>query len=313
MEKSKYDIPFTFVDARVSASKETTFDAGQEAPSQHKELQPVQEAAEMVAAQPKSIPFEKILEDLLIIIQHLSRQLLIRINQFFRSRSIRFNKIKLPWFKIGIVVLAAYVMLSKDMQFNIALRAPSTAFTDDRDQGTGTAIAQNVAHTAAISGERHNPYAPTAADNLKDRKAKAFIRKYAQMAKDEMKAYGVPASIKMAQALVESNAGNSLLAKNNNNHFGIKCFSKRCKKGHCTNAYDDHHKDFFRKYANAKDSWRAHSLLLSKGRYKKLHRYGKSYERWAKGLKEVGYATDKAYAQKLINVIRKYQLHLLDQ
>ncbi|MEM9920781.1 MAG: glucosaminidase domain-containing protein [Bacteroidota bacterium] len=312
MEKSKYDIPFTFVDTRVSTSEKTE-EAVQpeEAPKKSKELQPLQVAeGEVIAASPISINFEKLLEYFMLLVHHLARQLWCRISRFFKIKSSVFSKLKLPWFKIGIVVLAAYVVLSKDMQFNIALKAPAKAFIDDRQSDSKP---QQLAQAAAFNEERHNPYAPTAADNIKDRRAKAFIRKYRTTAVNEMKKYGVPASIKMAQALIESNAGNSLLAKNNNNHFGIKCFSKKCSKGHCTNAYDDHHKDFFRKYKSAEDSWRAHSLLLSQGRYKKLHRHGKNYEGWAKGLKAVGYATDKSYAQKLINVIKKYELHRLDQ
>ena len=62
-----------------------------------------------------------------------------------------------------------------------------------------------------------------------------------------MELYGIPVSIKMGQALIESRAGTSRLARNNNNFFGMKCFSRNCKKGHCSNATDDHHKDFFRK------------------------------------------------------------------
>ena len=113
-------------------------------------------------------------------------------------------------------------------------------------------------------------------------------------------------------ALVESNAGRSRLSTNNNNHFGIKCFSKNCTKGHCSNFNDDHHKDFFRKYSSAWESWRAHSSMLANGRYSELKQYGKDYRAWAKGLKELGYATDKNYTTKLIRLIEKYRLDLLD-
>lgn len=66
------------------------------------------------------------------------------------------------------------------------------------------------------------------------------------MAKEEMKTYGIPASITLAQGLLESNAGESKLAVDNNNHFGLKCFSRQCKKGHCSNFTDDSHKDFLK-------------------------------------------------------------------
>ena len=147
---------------------------------------------------------------------------------------------------------------------------------------------------------------------LHDKRPEAFVNKYAKTAQTEMNTYGIPASIKMAQALIESRAGTSMLAVNNNNFFGMKCFSKNCKKGHCSNATDDHHKDFFRKFKNDGDSWRAHSKLLSNGRYKHLKKYKGDYKKWAKGLKEAGYATDKKYASKIINTIEKYKLYKLD-
>ena len=93
----------------------------------------------------------------------------------------------------------------------------------------------------------------------------------------------------------------------------MKCFSKNCSKGHCTNHTDDTHKDFFRKYQDPLDSWKDHSRMLSQGRYSKLKKYGNDYKKWAYGLKSIGYATDKQYAEKLIGVIEKYQLNRFDQ
>lgn len=156
-----------------------------------------------------------------------------------------------------------------------------------------------------------NEAAPTT--NIRQEKVKAYIRRYAKVAIAEHKKFGIPASIKMAQALIESRAGASTLAQKNNNHFGIKCFSKKCKSGHCTNLTDDSHKDFFRSYYSAWEGWRAHSQLLSSKRYKPLQKYGNDYKAWAKGLKSIGYATDKKYDKKLIDIIEKYQLYRLDQ
>jgi len=183
--------------------------------------------------------------------------------------------------------------------------SPLSVFTDDRNSEKESNLSQSL----SVS----NPYAPLAADDLQDRRAKKFIRSHANLARAEMKEFGVPASIKMAQALIESRAGTSRLAKNNNNFFGMKCFSKNCKKGHCSNATDDHHKDFFRIYESPLSSWRAHSRLISNGRYAHLKEFGKDYKKWAVGLKKAGYATDKRYHQKLINTIEKYQLYRLDQ
>jgi flagellum-specific peptidoglycan hydrolase FlgJ len=141
----------------------------------------------------------------------------------------------------------------------------------------------------------------------------AYIKQYAPVAIAQMKKYGIPASISLAQGLVESRAGTSSLAVNNNNHFGMKCFSKNCKKGHCTNYTDDTHKDFFKKFPSPKESWQAHSELLSSGRYAKLKKYGRDYRAWAKGLKNAGYATDPGYAGKLVGIIEMYDLHEYDR
>lgn len=158
-----------------------------------------------------------------------------------------------------------------------------------------------------------NIYAPVSAKNLEEKKVIEFIQQYAPIAVVEMETYNIPASIKMAQALIESRAGRSKLAVNNNNHFGMKCFSRRCNKDHCTNATDDHHKDFFRKFKSASESWKEHSKLISQGRYASLQNHKKDYKKWAEGLKKAGYATDKKYASKLINIIEKYQLYQLDK
>ncbi len=128
-----------------------------------------------------------------------------------------------------------------------------------------------------------------------------------------MEKYGIPASISLAQGLIESRAGSSKLAVNNNNHFGIKCFSRHCRKGHCTNFTDDTHKDFFRKFPSPWESWRAHSQLLSSGRYTKLRKNGRDYRKWAYGLKSIGYATDRTYAEKLIGIIERYELYKYDR
>lgn len=139
-----------------------------------------------------------------------------------------------------------------------------------------------------------------------------YIDKFKDVAINEMRKYSIPASIKLAQGILESNSGQSRLAKENNNHFGMKCFSKNCNKDHCSNFNDDHHKDFFRKYANNWESWRSHSRMIVSGRYKGLRRYGNDYKAWARGLKELGYATDRRYAEKLICTIENYKLYQFD-
>ena len=147
---------------------------------------------------------------------------------------------------------------------------------------------------------------------VRDRQ-EAYVKQFAEIAQAEMKKYGIPASITLAQGIVETNAGISRLATDNNNHFGIKCFSRKCKKGHCSNFSDDTHKDFFRKYKSVWASYRAHSQLLTAKRYQPLFKHELTdYKNWAHGLKKAGYATDRRYAQKLINIIEDLELYRYD-
>lgn len=147
----------------------------------------------------------------------------------------------------------------------------------------------------------------------KRKKQLAYVKHFADVAQKEMEKYGIPASITLAQGLIESNCGESRLATKNNNHFGIKCFSRSCKKGHCSNFTDDSHKDFFRKYKSSWDSFRAHSKLLKNKRYRRLFQLKKAdYKGWAMGLKKAGYATDKLYGEKLIDLIEDLELYKYD-
>ena len=135
----------------------------------------------------------------------------------------------------------------------------------------------------------------------------AYIQQYKHVAIAEMIRTGVPASISLAQAIVESQSGNGWLARNANNHFGIKCKNWTGP----TVAYDDDQPhECFRKYATAIDSWRDHSdFLRNNSRYAFLFQYPPTdYQDWAYGLKRAGYATNPAYAQMLIKVIEDYHL-----
>lgn len=141
-----------------------------------------------------------------------------------------------------------------------------------------------------------------------------YIERFAKVAQGEMEKFGIPASITLAQGLLESDAGKSVLASRSNNHFGIKCFEKNCSRGHCTNFSDDSHKDFFRKFGTAWESYRAHSLFLQRAHYQFLYQLKSTdYQGWAKGLQKAGYATDQQYAQKLIRLIEELGLQKYDQ
>jgi flagellum-specific peptidoglycan hydrolase FlgJ len=141
----------------------------------------------------------------------------------------------------------------------------------------------------------------------------SYIKRFVKIAQAETEKFGVPTSIILAQGILESNAGGSRLAVNNNNHFGIKCFSRACAKGHCTNFTDDSHKDFFKKYESPWQSFRDHSVLLKRFHYRKLFRLNrKDYRAWAEGLQRMGYATDKHYAESLIRTVEDLGLNRWD-
>lgn len=173
--------------------------------------------------------------------------------------------------------------------------------------------APKIAASAAPITKKKNDAAPIGVEDVQEDIAQKYVTRFESIARTEMEKFGIPASISLAQGLVESRAGTSTLARRNNNHFGMKCFSKKCPKGHCSNHTDDSHKDFFRVYDNAWESWRAHSQMLATGRYASLKKYGRDYRNWAYGLKTLGYATDRNYADKLIGMIERYNLHKYDK
>ena len=139
-----------------------------------------------------------------------------------------------------------------------------------------------------------------------------YIDNYSEIAKEEMVQYGIPASITLAQGILESGAGRSALSKKSNNHFGIKCH--KGWTGQRVFHDDDELQECFRKYKDPKYSFRDHSLFLTqRTRYEGLFAYKKNdYKSWAKGLRKAGYATDPKYPQKLINIIETYQLYSYD-
>lgn len=250
----------------------------------------------------------------------------------------------MPWFRVGVLVVVALVLLRKNVHLNIRLFSPDRVAQEGAKPATTpakevapqavslfdevpahllrmmpTAADSNLANTYSNLGFILNPGLATKLKvspkvvAIKARKVQAYLAAYAPIAIEEMHAHGIPASITLAQGLLESNVGDSKLAQRNNNHFGIKCFSRSCAKGHCSNYTDDSHKDFFRIYATAEESYREHSTFLKRPRYASLQQYPPTdYKNWAHGLKKAGYATDPRYAYKLIGIIEALDLHQYD-
>ena len=142
--------------------------------------------------------------------------------------------------------------------------------------------------------------------------AEEYIQTFSEIAKLEMQAYGIPASIKLAQGLLESGFGMGELARKTNNHFGIKCHVGW--EGDYERHDDDERDECFHKYDHPMYSFRDHSIFLtSRSRYASLFDLPRDdYRSWAKGLRQAGYATDRQYPQKLIQLIERYGLQRYD-
>lgn len=215
-----------------------------------------------------------------------------------------YRQVTSPWTKLAFLALLAIIATREESSFTISLNGGgfldlTTASIFDADHNES----ENLARFAAANGD----WTPQQQQQL------AYVNQYGGIARDQMRSNGIPASITLAQGLLESGTGGSTLATRNNNHFGIKCFSTRCKKGHCSNHSDDSHKDFFRIYKNPEESYLAHGKFLQQERYRKLFDLRKNdYRGWAKELSRAGYATDPRYADKLIRLIESLQLHRYD-
>lgn len=140
-----------------------------------------------------------------------------------------------------------------------------------------------------------------------------YINKYSDLAVEQMKRYRIPASITLAQGLLESGAGRSELARKSNNHFGIKCGGSW--RGRSVRHNDDAPNECFRAYKHPRESYEDHSDFLRRGaRYAFLFKLDiTDYKGWARGLKKAGYATDPSYANRLITIIEDYDLYKYDR
>lgn len=205
-------------------------------------------------------------------------------------------RFRLPWFKLGIAALAVFILTQKDIQFSINMKAPLADIFGSQTAEMGNAVSTtqqlSLVQPLSFSEKSRTSNKVASADELDVSVAKDYINRFRKVAVIEMRKFGIPASIKMAQGLLESMAGQSAAAVNHQNHFG-PAFGK------------DH-------YDSAWENWRAHSMLIQR-EFKSLLNEGASYKTWAKGLEKQGYSNDPDYADKLIEVIERYQLYLLDE
>ncbi len=256
-------------------------------------------------------------------------------------------------FNILLLMFAFYILTNKDISFSVNMNAAQSSLSpvstsekttffspeEEKKNPESDAMAVSVHEEDGEPETQHmNPSIPQRINTISNlgyllnpffalkrkskrhiedyhnEKCRTYVKQYAKLAQLEMRKYGIPASITLGQALLESNAGDNHLAKNNNNHFGIKCFSKKCAKGHCSNVEGDSHKDFYRNYESVWESYRSHSEFLQKERYIGLKDLGtKDYYGWAEGLMRAGYAQDEKYAKKLVGIIEALDLDRYDE
>lgn len=205
-------------------------------------------------------------------------------------------------------------MFKKNLLLFIVLMLVSCHATKSPIVTTKKAAGKNTTYskkTKSIKG-RNEVIESTSRTIVTNDVVSGYVLQYKDIAMNNMKTYGIPASIILAQGILESGAGRGKLAETANNHFGIKCHADW--KGDSVRHDDDSSQECFRKYNKVAESYRDHALFLTgKGRYASLFELDKDdYRAWAKGLRKAGYATDPQYPDKLISYIERYNLGQYD-
>jgi len=242
----------------------------------------------------------------------LFRRLRMRFGQFFRSARHRAEqteytppvwarKIRLSWFRLGLIGIAIFVFTQKQIDFTVSVgklgvsagSAPSTAASTvslKENAGTPTTVADNGHQQMGVipsSASTASPLPRWSVDQLDVATTRAYINRFERVAHTEEEKYAIPAAAKLAIAIYESNAGTNHLAKRNNNHFG-----NITAEGY---------------YDNAWNNWRAHSEII-KTEFPSLRKYGDDYRRWIKALANTNYSNDTGYSDKLFAIIDRFNL-----
>jgi len=220
----------------------------------------------------------------------LNRLFVALKHKFYSLVSGRTEGLRLPWFKIGLAAFAVFLFAKKDLQFSVNMRAPLRGAGMEEPAATGVAMRSNTMSLGQSWFKGKDSGTSTKVEDLDNESVKTYVKRFSRVAIAEMQKYGIPASIKMGQAILESNAGAASGVASENNHFGAPLSGKN--------------------YASAWENWRSHSLLL-KTSVPEAFEHGKSYKKWAKALKV--YNNDRSYADQLLQVIEAYQLYLLDE
>lgn len=235
------------------------------------------------------------LEILEKIIAGINKMFIFIKYQFFKHTFGLFENTRISWFKVGLVALILFIFIKKDFQFSFNMKNPATTNTEQMEDGKVVKTVQQQElgignSIALLSGTNEEEI--TLLDELNDEKVTAYIQRFSHVAIGEMEKYDIPASIKMAQGILESQAGEIPKNIQQYNHFGKPVLGQN--------------------YNNDWENWRIHSLFLSKTKFRELKKHGNDYKKWAKGLEELGYSSNKEYARQLVMIVEKYNLVQLD-
>lgn len=217
--------------------------------------------------------------------------------------------------KIGLLFVVLLVMSCTSTKSVVRTTSNKKTTSTKKKEAANAKI--SVVHTQNHSPQdkkNGNEIDLVATSNVRtyEEEIKLYITNFNEIAKQNMKLHGVPASITLAQGILESGAGKGKLALSANNHFGIKCH--KGWTGDSVKHDDDAEQECFRKYEQPQESYKDHSLFLtSRPRYASLFKLDRGdYQAWAKGLKAAGYATDVKYPDKLIGLIERFELYKFD-
>ncbi|MGO4819380.1 glucosaminidase domain-containing protein [Flavobacterium sp. W22_SRS_FP1] len=208
-------------------------------------------------------------------------------------------------FKKALVILTVLLLISCNTTKSVIVTTKSAPAV------TKKPAARPVKKTVIAKENKEEVIESTSRTTVSTDIVANYIALYKDIAMSNMKMYGIPASIILAQGILESGAGKGDLANRANNHFGIKCHDWT---GESVRHDDDASQECFRKYNDPSESFKDHALFLTgRGRYSSLFSLPKEdYEAWAKGLRSAGYATDPRYPEKLISYIERYDLGQFD-
>jgi flagellum-specific peptidoglycan hydrolase FlgJ len=227
-----------------------------------------------------------------------------------------FDYAKKHWFKISLLILMAIACLKKDLSLSFRMNTDKTKQqlrTTNKESLDSkiTAAAGESLETTPLSIVGNLFSSDTKKEewaNIDEETKKGFLRRFHQVAVAERKKYGIPASIILANALLQSYAGKRDVTLKNYNHFSLPCSFEWKGEGE---KFGD---KCYRKYENAWTSFRDHSVFITTGKFAKLRNYNNyDYKLWANGLEKLGYPSDINHlGDKLIEIIEKYELEQLD-